>query len=814
MKKILNLSLFLFVFCLTSLFGGLIFTPNVASAADTSAEPIEISSATELKRYIDNYGAGIDQYGQPNDYVVLTADIDMSVLNTTGNPNGDVVYNTIGTEETPFAGVFDGRGYTISNLRIDVSVDIAEEGTQNNQYAGLFGVTNGATIKNVSISQNITITTGGCITSYVGALVGKAQNTSIQYAQITAKINYNTNFDCNVNFGTLAGMAVDSDIENVVCRYNGNTGFGNWTFDRKDGKVLKIGGVVGTFSNSELSFAVVSVKYFATIAPEFIGDLSIGGIAGNVSQGGSKIINVATENNFNILNNASTSIDAVVNVGEVAGVISNPAPISKNISYIHFKSNSGIERFGSIGNYAYADSSVYDYITIANETMSSAGYFENQLWHPLYGDWDFDTVWYVGSSMINLQSFYGNFTVRVSNNLNTDILNMTSTLGNNYRFGDQVAISFDFKDILEGDVVTGDMSNYYSLSSVILNGVEKAKIVTLVNGDNVTYRISGTDQLDISKNQNDNGFTLYVKNVNMSTAGEYNISTTAKDFEANVTSRLYRGDNDDQLVDGETPGYVFYAEGTNTETESLSLSRMVYGQTYRIETKAKPNTPNAFVGWYLASEDGEDVLLSGTQTQSRILEFTFGSGYFTSDCEIYAKYRDNACVITFNINEGILKIDLYSGGVSVTTAGQTESVSKDESSLKLEIYVKKDYDFNAEQFIVDLDVYKTDDPTKSFCTLRESYENDEYKYYHFVLDMTSLTDDFENSFTISCEATKTNNGDMTWIWIVAGSVGGVVVLGLLILMIVLLARRNRFGGGSSGSGGSSFKKKNYKNMYF
>lgn len=810
MKKILNLSLILFVFCLTSLFGGLFLMPTIANAED-SAEAIEISNATELKRYIDNYGTGVSaQYGQPTDYVVLTADIDMSVLNTTANPNGDIVYGTIGTEENPFAGVFDGRGYTISNLRIDVSVDTAENGVQNNQYAGLFGVTNGATIKNVSISQNITITTGGCITSYVGALVGKAQNTSIQYVQVTAKVNYNTSFDNNINFGTLVGMAVDSKISEVVCRYSGNAGFGNWNFNRKDGKVLNFGGVVGTLSNSELSFAVVSVKYFATIASEFIGDLSIGGIVGNVSQGGSKIVNIASENSFSVTNNASTSIDAVVNVGEVAGVISNPAPLSKNISYIHFKANSGIERFGSVGNYNYTDQSVYDYITVSNEAMNSSNYFKNQIWHPLYGDWDFDTVWYVGSSMINLQSFYGNFTVRVSNNLNTDVLNMSSTLENGYRFGDQVAMQFSFKEILEEDVVIGDMSNYYSLSAVLLNGVEKAKIITLVNGEDVTYRISGTDLLDISKNQDDNGFTLYIKNVNMSTAGEYNISTDAKSFKANVVSKLFKGDNADELVEGETPGYVFYAEGTNTTTESLSLSKMVYGQTYRVETKAKPNTPNSFVGWYLTVEDGEDILLSGGQ--SRILEFTFGSGYFTDNCEIYAKYRDNACVITFNINEGILKVDLYSGGVSITTAGETVAVSKEEASLKLEIYVKKDYDFNAEQFIVDLDVYKTDDPTKSFCTLRESYENDEYKYYHFVLDMTSLTDDFDNSFTISCEATQNSNGDMTWIWIVAGSVGGVIVLGLLILMIVLLARRNKFGGGSSSGG--SFKKKNYKNMYY
>ncbi len=822
MKKILNLSLILFVFCLTSLLGGLFLSPTkVTSAVDTetSSEPIEISNATELKDYIDNYGQDGSQYG-PDDYVVLTRDINMATLNTTASPDGDIVYGTIGTEENPFSGTFDGRGYSISNLRIDVSVNTSEEGTQNNQYAGLFGVTNGATIKNVAISQNMTITTGGCITLYVGTLVGRAENTTIQYCQITSKITHNTGFDCNVNFGTLVGMAVNSTISDVVCRYTGSEGFGNWNFDNKDNKVLNLGGVVGVLSNSELSFAVVSVKFFVNVSADFIGDLSVGGVVGNVAQSGSKVINIASENSFTVTNNISSSIEAIVNIGEIVGAIANNSPASRNISYIHFKANQGIERFGSMGNYAYTDQSLYDYITVANESMTTSAYFENQVWHPLYGIWDFNSVWYVGSSSINLQSFYGSFNIAISNALNTDVLTMTSTLQPSYRYGDQIAIDFSFNSVFNNGAVSGDMSKYYSLSAVVLNGVEVASIVPSADGtsyrisekktdESENNKISWTQLLDITKN-NDSDFTLYIRNVNMTTAGEYSISITAEGFEADVVTKLFQGDNADQLVEGETPGYVFYAEGSENETSTMQL-RMVYGQTYRIETKGKPNTPNAFVGWFLTVEDGDDISLS--TTQSRILEFTFGNGYFTDDCEIYAKYRDNACVVTVDIkDEGILKVDFYSGDISLENAGETVSVSKEESSLKLEIYVKKGYDFNAEQFIVDLDVYKTEDPTKTFCTLRESYENDEYKYYHFVLDMTTLTDDFENAFTISCSTTPENDGNLTWLWITIGCVSGAVVIGLLIFLIVFLVRRKKIGGGSSG--GVSFKKKNYKNMYY
>lgn len=825
MKKILNISLILFVFCLTSLVGGLFATPFYSFAVDETPQEVYIASAENLRDYV-NTGSFKDAENKTitakeDDLIFLTADIDMSTLNTTADPTGSVLTKTIGTEEKPFSGVFDGRGYSISNLQIDVSVDTTDEDvtTQNNQYAALFGVTNGATIKNIALAGTQKLTTGGNISTYASALIGKAQNTKVIYVQITAKtVLADSCFDSNLFFGLVAGYAIDSDFSNVICR-NAST-FGDWNFSKNDGKISNIGGVVGKLSNSSLSFVVASVKFSVTVGEDFVGTLAVGGIAGDVNQGGSKIINIASDNSYAFVNNA-TSADAKVYVGEVAGTISNPTPISKNLSYIHFKLNTGIERFGKMSDYVYADESNFDYITVSAYELnrlesgnSVPSYFENQLWHNLLTKWDFNSTWYVGSSNIYLQAFYGNFSINVSNNLDASVLKMTSTLNNSYRYGDVVEMKFEFVKAGDDETSTVDMSKYYTLSSVLLNGTEVAKIHTLESA----YALSDTSLMEIKKDENNANFTLTIKGANKATAGDYSIAISAKNFKAHITTKLFKDEKNEatglteEVEQSDIPGFVFYSEGSNQSTTTLEISKMVYGQTYIIETKGAQNKPNIFVGWFLKNPDGNDIQLDkNTTSTNRILNFVFGvDKNINESCEIYAKYKDNACVVTFKIDNGVMKLVLNSDEDNpVTQTNETVSILKGES-LKLEIFIKKGYAFDVNEFIKFFDIYKGGD---NFCTLAEDpYENDEYQHYQFVLNIRILKDDFENSFPINVNTTVKENNNNSWIWIVVGSVGGVLVLGLAIFLIVYFSRRNKFGGGKSGGG--SFKKKNYKNMYY
>ena len=519
MKRVLSFSLILIVFCITGLLGGSFFMSSLAYAQDTEENVVEIGTAGDLKNYIESYGQDNVQ-----DNIVLTADINISSLADAEDETADVVFGSIGTEENPFAGTFDGRGYSITNLQIDTRTT-EEQTLQSNQYAGLFGYTDGAKIQNVDLSGNVTLSVGGCVSSYVGALVGRAVDTDIQFCQVTARVNLDATFDHNINFGVLAGMVVDSDISYVICRYTATSGLGTWNFDLRTDNIFNFGGVVGVLSNSTLDFAVVSERFFVNVSEDFVGDVSLGGIVGNVVQGGSQIFNVATENSFSITNNALTSVEAIVSVGEVAGVVSNPVPTSGNIAYIHFQNNIGIERFGRMGEYSYANSALYDNMTVANERITSEDYFNNQMWHWQYGSWDFKTTWYFGSGTVNLQSFYGNFNISLSNSLDNSVLTSETQLQSVYRFGDSVDIEFSFQPLVRDEMTVGDMSKYYSLGSVVLSNAqlssqEIASIVALPgsNGEILTYRISAKNDtngdfsyfnnlLSITKNEDDKALT-------------------------------------------------------------------------------------------------------------------------------------------------------------------------------------------------------------------------------------------------------------------------------------------------------------------
>lgn len=819
MKKILNISLVLFMFCLTSVLGGIFTNSSSVQAATTTAQEVTISTAEQLEQYLNDGGFrtnGKTYNRKANDIVYLANDIDMSTLVDPTDANADVITKTFGDEAEPFTGTFDGRGYKISNLRVDVSVDTSDGTTTapTNQYAGLFGVTNGATIKNVGIAGQLSVTAGECVTAYVGGLVAYTRNTTITNVQMTAKFDYTSTFDCNTNFGSLVGFALDSTISNVICRSSSN--LGSWDFSRNDEKISSLGGIVGRLSNTSLTFAVVCQKFNVAVGTDFSGTVDIGGVVGTISQGGSKIINVACENTFSYTNNASSTSGATINIGEIAGSISTPIPNAKNLSYIHFKQNANVARFGNMGNYQYADADVYDNITPSTYELTSLDsvgtpkYFDStyQLWHPLYSAWDFAGTWYVASREIALQSFYGNFNVGISSSLDTSILKSTSTLQSSYRHGDMVEIEFDFVDI---DGTNNDMSKYYALSTISV-GNTTVKIVTTADG---SYRLDDNNYLNITKNSSGNGFTLTIESVNMSTMGDYNISTEAKKFTAQISTKLFKDETDDstgkttEVEQSDVPGFVFYVGGTS-QTQ-FSIDRMTYGQTYSIETKADSSKPNVFVGWYLKKSDETfQQLDKNTTSPSKILSFVFGEdAYIQDSCEIFAKYKDNACVVTFKLDDGVLKLVLNSDeDNAVTENGQTVSIQKSET-LKLEIFIKKGYDFDTAEFIKFFDTYKGGE---SFCTLSEEpYENDEYKHYQFELDIRILKDDFLNSFPVNVNTTKENSNDNTWIWIVAGSVGGALVLAIAIFLIIFFARRN--GGGKMGGSGS-FKKKNYKNLYY
>ncbi len=114
-------------------------------AVPVGIKTLAIETASELVAFAASVNNGTDYKGY---YVYLTADIDMSASKAV----------SIGTEENPFMGVFDGCNRKISGYNVNAS----------SKYQGLFGCVKGGLIQNVFLADSVVI--GG---PYSGALVGK-----------------------------------------------------------------------------------------------------------------------------------------------------------------------------------------------------------------------------------------------------------------------------------------------------------------------------------------------------------------------------------------------------------------------------------------------------------------------------------------------------------------------------------------------------------------------------------------------------------------------------------------------------------------
>ncbi len=851
MKKILKNCLILFIFCLTFTLGGIFnLHTNFTSAAADNA--VEISSVEELVQRINSYGvAGVGFL--PTDSIVLKDDIDFAKYNDGGTIKQYVLKNVIGTSEKPFSGTFDGNGFKILNLQIEIEPQLdASNALQSNQYAGLFGYVNGATIKNFTVSNmkidsrtNLTsfssstnnqfaglvgyaknatiekiqllgtseIVVGGykfedttktatfaANNIFAGTLAGKLENSDASMIQSTSTVKFNPTFDTNINFGGLLGSAVDSKISYINSKNEAY--FGNWSFTNYDGKIFNLGGLAGTLSNVRANFVATVKKFNLSVSEDFIGTINLGGFAGTINQGNTQIYNIAIENSYSISNN-NDDLNSV-NVGEIAGRIGTPSPQSGNLSYVHYKNN-GLSKFGNIGSYAYKNAEENDFIKPSPSLYlnalesSNPSYFTNQDWHPLYGEWDFDSIWYVGGQTIKLQCFYGDFKVKYLDN--SDVVAMTTQdFVESYNYGDSAVMDFEFKNV--GSDVS--MKDFYNLSHINLYENKIATINQVETESGTTYSISDCDYIDIVATEN--GFQLVIEDINLSTAGQYSVSTYAKTFEASITSKLYKESADgesEELVDGTTPGYVYYADaGTTTSTE-VSLENMSYGREFRLRTREIPNSPYLFQKWILIDAEGNEYEI-GT---NKVLEINFGSGLYVGNFDIYAKYLDNAQVISFILDDGIARIELNNATEIIDKSGQSSAVSKSESAFKMEIFVEEGYEFNVEDFVKTLNTYKSVDSSEQFCVLSEN-ASDESKYT-FILNMTVLNkDDFGETFEIKAQTMQQEKENNSWIWIVVGVGGGLVLIALVIL-IIWLVRRNRFGG----IGGGSFKSYK-KGMYF
>ena len=228
-----------------------------------------------------------------NSNIVLDGDIDLADLATMTRAAVVSNWNPIGTQEAPFTGTFDGKGYTIKNLVIN-------GGSQIN--IGFFGVTMNGEIKNVTFENakvsgrlNVGVVAGTPYTSkytnitvkghvevdgmaYVGAVGGK--NAYANWTNVTVNVDETSYVNAN---SVENGTAYRTYVGGVV----GFNGEGGHTFSNiysninVKGSTCDVGGLFGIahYSNNFVNCVCEGdVEIYA--ASEEAEAQEIGGIAG------------------------------------------------------------------------------------------------------------------------------------------------------------------------------------------------------------------------------------------------------------------------------------------------------------------------------------------------------------------------------------------------------------------------------------------------------------------------------------------------------------------------------------------------------
>lgn len=181
----------------------LVLRMNPMDGSGTESDPYQITSADELKWFAEQVNDG-----QNNICGKLMNDIDLN----------RVPWTPIGNVTTPFLGIFDGNGFTISQLYV--------EGGADNQ--GLFGYCKDAAIKNVKTENGII---NGNNSS--GGIVGHAEDTDI-----TNCVNGNSISSGGTYNGGIVGRCIRTEI--IDCINNGDILKGAY----------QNGGIAGSAENS------------------------------------------------------------------------------------------------------------------------------------------------------------------------------------------------------------------------------------------------------------------------------------------------------------------------------------------------------------------------------------------------------------------------------------------------------------------------------------------------------------------------------------------------------------------------------------
>lgn len=326
----------------------------MVTGTGASNNPFVLSSFSDLE-LIGTTGYSLSSY------YVLGDNIDAS-LTSSPEYNGGSGWVPIGTPSSPFSGNFNGNGYTISNLYINLP-------TTN--YVGLFGYSIGLITNLTMQSSNITGQSNvGSVVGYIDIYGKTISQINVIDSSITASSNYcggilgyspyhypsSSVQNCSVTNSTITGTTYVGGIGGAVSYFNVT----NCTVNSIINGTNSVGGMFGQYGNSGSHINGGSVSGTITNSGS-----NTGGVVGQIYA--CSYIQGITINNDLTITTSSTSD----NVGGIVGY-GPSATITTSITSCTVNTNiSGRNYVGGVcGNFQRC---IYNTVSV-NCTVSGVNY--------------------------------------------------------------------------------------------------------------------------------------------------------------------------------------------------------------------------------------------------------------------------------------------------------------------------------------------------------------------------------------------------------------------------------------------------------
>lgn len=577
--------------------------PNLKTSAYFSGEgteqsPYIIANAENLVRLSKDVNEGINY---KNEHFVLDKDIDF--LGQTIAP--------IGSESNPFCGVFDGAGYSISNIVIDAT---------NTEKLGLFGVCKGATIKNLGLTS-VKISSLAGAGEETGLALGGicAVATNTQISQCYLKNQENVLFDVETSkrayIGGLVGKLSGGDLLDCFCDAQISVkNSGGLPID------IYVGGLVGFADNSHIANAYYSGNIVCEnlAAENNDANMFAGGILGFVQGTYASMKNCFSLGDVSAKNGRGT--DKLFLGALVGGVSANSSltPSAGNLNFCHYlqdeTTNNGLVVIASNPNYSMAGlvlKAQNDIVFFQKTTQ-----FDDPNSYDTLNPFDFDEVWLIERDFPELQLFaYYNIEVEQAEHLTITVLGGEKIEENTYRFKAGKTVSINAK-------IDEAVQQYYHVQ---------------------TWRRNQTD-IDSTA-----GLETYEFDCSYLSQGKYSVVIKENTF----TLRI--------VIPSEFQNIASIRFESSPVGSFITQKQLPYGREISVEAvlQTNDNAQNyAFAGWF-AGEDASTKI----DWDSSFLRFKIGDSLVPHDTELKIvltpKFTRDICRLNVEFDSSMGKIKLF-----------------------------------------------------------------------------------------------------------------------------------------------------------